>query len=217
MHLRPILASSAALAVIGCVSLSRPPEGLQRTETPSGLPGLCTQIPDLYSRWKRSVVGADASDAVLAAAVAAAKRRVDSLPEVFPRFVTEDSAKLTAAGERRLWLDDSLFVLVDRLSLSPELLVIPRANVSFLTQVSPGLRQRMAVVAAAAYDALQAAANRPCARAAPTSVWIGAPRGLTVRQLHVHVTPERPIVVSDLAAFYADVTRHLDVLLTQTR
>jgi hypothetical protein len=113
-----MLASSAALAILGCVSLSRPPEGLQRTQTPSGLSRLCTQIPDLDSRWKLSVVGPDASDVDLAAAVAAAKRRVDSLPEVFPTFGTEDSAKLTAAGEKRLWLEDSLFVLVDRLASS---------------------------------------------------------------------------------------------------
>lgn len=176
-------------------------------QSPSCFAGL-----DVYGDWRRSTLPSGGSDQMLEAELAKWAPRVQQLPNPFTRLVVMDSTQLDAAQERRLWLDSMVMVIVDKFAPTPELLVTPRDTTMFPDKAGSMLVNQVTRVAAAAAEAMLHADKRSCA-ASSARIFINPPSGLSVRQLHVHVVPQPPIVVSNPRAYFAEVEKRLRILL----
>jgi hypothetical protein len=104
-------------------------------------------------------------------------------------------------------------VLVDRFASSPKLLVVPKDSIMFPVDASAMLIGHLAIVAAAASDAMIGGASRPCDSTTVSRVYINPPCALSVRQLHIHVEPKTKINTQDQVEFYSEVGRRLTELL----
>jgi diadenosine tetraphosphate (Ap4A) HIT family hydrolase len=166
----------------------------------------CTKTPDLYASWRSATVG-NASEDSLRSVVESAGQRASTLPDPFTPLFTLTPAERTARNETVVWEDTSAIALVDRFHGAPKLLIVPKAPMSFMANASPFIRAHLARVAAAAADAMIVASGRSCDATAKFDIYVNPPNVIGVRQLHVHVVPERDITVSDAASFYSRVGR----------
>ncbi len=138
--------------------------------------------PALYADWRRATLaGRPDTDAELALAVDKHRARVARLRDPFLPIARGDAG--ARAGERVLWEDGLAFVLVDKFAASLKVLVVPKEEVLFPCDASAQLLAHLAKVAAAVVESFATVA--PSAR---PQCWINPPSGITVRQLHVHVS-----------------------------
>jgi diadenosine tetraphosphate (Ap4A) HIT family hydrolase len=128
-------------------------------------------------------------------------------------MTTEQRTKL---DETVLWEDSTILVLVDR-DPSPKGLVIPKARACFLVDITPSLRNELALIAAVTSDAFMHAAGRKCSATAISQIYVNPPRSLGVKQLHVHVDPRNPIVVGDRVRFFTNVATEIIRILSATK
>lgn len=168
----------------------------------------CTPVPDLQGNWRSAFMPSTVSDDSLARYLESERPRVRGLPDYFTPVASMSATQRDSARELVVWEDAAVMVLVNKPETLGHLLVIPKAPVNFITDLPPALRRRLAVVAAAAADAMLAAANVACT-SSPFRIRISPPSGLGVRQLHVHVQPSSAVPVGSRDAFYADVGRRL--------
>jgi diadenosine tetraphosphate (Ap4A) HIT family hydrolase len=75
-----------------------------------------------------------------------------------------------ARGERVLWEDERVFVLVDYPKSNPRALVIPKSKAMFPTDVTSKLLDHLAMVAAATSDAFAAAVGKHYGQGFLTSI-----------------------------------------------
>ena len=84
-------------------------------------------------------------------------------------------------------------MVVDKIYLrrygKPKPLVIPKQRMNFISDASPELRTKLAIVAAATSDAIIAAMGKQCDPCTVSRIEIHQPSKLGVKQLHIHVEP----------------------------
>lgn len=142
---------------------------------------------------------------------------ISSLRDPFSPIAKMSQVERIAAGERVLWEDDAIMVLVDRFSSMLKPLVIPKSKIMFPIDAPPELMQRLAVVAAATSDAMICAADKDCDPKSSSRIYINPPNVIGVRQLHVHVQLLIPAQDLSIDEFYTRVTRFLsEILETKT-
>jgi diadenosine tetraphosphate (Ap4A) HIT family hydrolase len=146
-----------------------------------------TPIPNIYEDWKILSVGRMGSDEELQITIDQQRRRVASLVDPFTRLMSSCTERV-ARQEKVVWEDDLL--LVDKFDSRRKLLAIPKMRASFLVDLPKNARSRLALVAAAACDALvEASAMQPDQYTASCQIYVNPPLALGVSQLHVHVVP----------------------------
>ncbi len=149
----------------------------------------CTPIPSLYEDWKKAIVGKDGTDEQARTYAESQRAHVSELPDPFTKVGRMSPAERTAADERVLWEDETIFVLVDKYRATPSLLVIPKEPVIFPIDAPSDLIKRLGQVAAVTGDAMIFAVGKTCQAVAKAAMYINPPGAVSVRQMHVHVEP----------------------------
>jgi diadenosine tetraphosphate (Ap4A) HIT family hydrolase len=156
----------------------------------------CTPKPALVEDWKglvkKEMVNTSASEEEIATYVSSIRgSRVQSLSQRFEEIAGwDDPTWAKQKKERFLWKNARIMVLVDANQPPPYTLVVARTKgVWLLTDADPSLVDELATVAAAAADSAMAALNLPC-NPQFAKIHIHPPKGLGMRQLHIHVEPQ---------------------------
>ncbi len=192
------------------------------SETPITSKLSCTPVPDLLADYKAANLWPNAKDEDVKKFVDKYRTNVKRKPDPFSKLWPMTEAQRNQIGERVLWENDTIGVLVDifylRNNKKPKPLVIPKEEMNFITDASPELRARLAIVAAAASDAIMVASGKQCDPSAISRIEIHKPNHLGVKQLHVHVIPPydgQLTGIDDL--FYNRVQSYLKYALVDLR
>ena len=162
----------------------------------------------LYKNWRKAALSDDATDEQVREYAEKERQRVSTLRDPFTPIANMNEAERAAAGERVLWEDDTIMVLVDRFhDVKP--LVIPKKQMMFPIDAPPGFMDRLAVVAAATSDALIWGAGGECETASSSRIYVNPPKVIGIRQLHAHVQPSHSIRDSVQDGFYTRVSEYL--------
>jgi diadenosine tetraphosphate (Ap4A) HIT family hydrolase len=173
----------------------------------------CTPIPALYQDWKARTPWSQEADSVVRARVDVFRSRVTFDP--FDAVIAADSATRTRKGERVLWEDDSLMVIVAKPAMPRDALVIPKLELMFPGDASEWLIGRLARAAAATSDAFMRTSGKECDSAYASRIFVNPPDAIGVRHLHVHVQPPPTIAIRDEHDFYDRMRRHLAEALAE--
>ena len=202
-----IIATLVTLAVIEAPVQSLPVH-TQETEPPA-LTSICTSIPSLYENYKKTTLGREGTDKELREHLETQRERVSKLKDPFTPIARMTEAERAAAGERVLWEDATVMVLVDRFSGTPKPLVVPKKEMMFPIDASQDFIKRLAMVAAATSDALMWAVGGECDPSSSSKIYVNPPTVIGVRQLHVHVKPADPLRDINAGEFYTGVSKYL--------
>src|SRR6185503_4968279 len=112
-----------------------------------------TTTPDLVGDWRRATVGSAGTDKDLQMAIVKERASVEALPDPFTPLANAAPSERAARGERVLWEDTTVFVLVAKPDTPIKALVIPKAPTTFITDAPEETRNKLAQVAAATADA----------------------------------------------------------------
>jgi len=178
-------------------------------------PERCTPVPALYEEWKAKTGGAQATDSAVRRLAEARRGSITFDP--FDAVIGGDRATRKRLGERVLWEDDSVIVIVAKPAFPRDVLAIPKREMMFPFDASEGLLKRLATVAAATSDAFIQSANKHCDASLVSSISISRPTELGVKHLHVHVQPPPSILVQDEQKFYSRMSQHLGEILSSNR
>jgi diadenosine tetraphosphate (Ap4A) HIT family hydrolase len=164
-------------------------------------PAPCTPAPALYTDWKAKTLWASEPDSGL-------KVRLDSLRgdiryDPFDAVIAGDST--ARLGERVLWEDDSVIVIVAKHSTLHDVLVLPKREMMFPVDASEALLARMSRAAAAVSDAFLEVAGKRCDPSLRSVIEISPPGRIGVKHLHVHVRPPATLTFPTDDALYRDL------------
>lgn len=122
------------------------------------------------------------------------KLRETRVANLNPRFL--EIARMTPEqrkvfGERVLWENKKIMVLVDTYSKAPKVLVVAKVKgVWLIKDAEEQLRQDMASIAAAASDAMMEEDERSCMPENIAEIEIHKLHRLGMQQLHIHGDPK---------------------------
>lgn len=163
------------------------------SETPITTKLGCTSVPNLLADYKLDNLGLNATDEDVVKFVDKYRVSVKRKPDPFSELWTMTEALRDKKEERVLWQNDFIGVVVDKIYLrrygKPKPLVIPKQRMNFISDASPELRTKLAIVAAATSDAIIAAMGKQCDPCTVSRIEIHQPSKLGVKQLHIHVEP----------------------------
>ena len=182
------LSMAAAAVQAGCAHSPDPEQSTPAvsSSTPPASNNLRTSIPPLLTNWTVRTAGANASTED-ARRIATARRSQLPIRDPFMPLVALTCEEHAARGERVVWEDASAMALVDIYNRGPKLLVVPKTQANFPIDLNSDQLDQLSRVAAATCDALLTASGVRPGDANSCNIYINAPNGLAVRQLHVHV------------------------------
>lgn len=144
-------------------------------------------------------------DQAVADSLTDGRSRLPKLKDPFTP-VAQNNAQ-ARAKETILWESQTVLVLVDAFAPHPKALVVPKRQMAFPVDATKAELDEMARVAKGVSDAF----NRT-ARCGDSEIWINPPQDITVRQLHIHVSPKLPKGKAT-AALIAAMTKDLSARL----
>ena len=178
----------------------------------------CTPQPQVKSKWIEQVKIAMQRDGTPVTAaefdkyVAHRRKRNATVPNPFILIANMSAAERLQKGERVLWEDAAVMVLVDTFQdPGPKALVIPKAaGIWFPSDAPEATMRKLESVSAAVSDAFMSASGRGCDPSATADIYVHDPDSLGVQQLHLHVLPRWRLSPSENADTYYDrVAREL--------
>jgi diadenosine tetraphosphate (Ap4A) HIT family hydrolase len=158
-------------------------------------PTIRTPIPPLFENWKAATATRNATDDEVRGI---ADQRRSGLPsrDPFTPLALMSCDERHAKGERIIWEDSALMALVDSGDRGSTLLVVPKAQANFPTDLTRDQMEHVSRVAAATCDALViAAGGQPTTDPPSCTMYINPPSALSVRQMHVHVEAHTGVAV----------------------
>jgi len=182
--------------------------------TPAQPTNIKTRIPDLLADWElatfRSTLPLDE-----------ARKRVETyrpgLPQrdPFTSLVLLTCEQRLARNEKVVWEDDdNLMAIVDFGDRGSKLLVVPKHEKNFPTDLDETLMPYVNKVAAATCDALMVAAGKQAGTTTPSCrMYINPPASLGVRQMHVHVQAQAGVTSPVDNTFLKRTAAHLRSLV----
>ena len=176
----------------------------------------CMPIPNLYEDWKKSAFSQETSEEKMNESIENQRARARNLQDPFTPIAAMTEEERKRKGEKVLWEDDRVMVLVDQFFSTPKPLIIPKEKMMFPTDAQPKLLTHLAMVAATTADALMLAAGRPCRETNFSRIYINPPMIIGVKQLHVHVQPITPLQDFKKAdEFYSLMSKYLGERLSK--
>jgi hypothetical protein len=188
---------------------------LVAAESSTSASSIRTRTPEIYGDWKKHFPKAKSDDEVRREAERH-RSRVQGLKDPFTPLISMTCPERAAERELVPWEDARAMAVVD-FSRRDKLLIIPKRlvpnePVNFPIDLWSSELDHMALVAAAACDALVEAGGREPSKGEPScDMHIHPPSGLGVARLHVHVEPLTTTRANQ--AFYGTVTARMKVLL----
>lgn len=169
-----------------------------------------TPPPDLLADWAAAVVESGDMSAAKAHAESV-RQRVEQLKDPFTPLARGDPD--ARAKEHVLWEDTQAMVVVDLYAATPKALAIPKESITFPCDAGDALLTHLSQVSAATSDAFMEAAHW----SVPARCWVNPPRGLMIRQLHVHILPRLSwdTLSEQRQAFYERVSSTLEPIMRQ--